>query len=149
MPVEAEAYIHRIGRTGRAGATGIALSFCDREERGLLREIERHLGKQIQVQPPVALPKQEPVAAADRERPYSEERTYSSSAPHRGAHPAPRPPTHRAAPAHAAPAHASNGHHSNGDAHAGGHRPHKPPQRRFGPKKTHGGGWNKRSRPAR
>jgi ATP-dependent RNA helicase RhlE len=47
LPVEPEAYVHRIGRTGRAGATGIAISFCDGEERGLLRSIERLTGKQI------------------------------------------------------------------------------------------------------
>jgi ATP-dependent RNA helicase RhlE len=41
LPMEPEAYVHRIGRTGRAGASGIAVSFCDREEVGLLRQIER------------------------------------------------------------------------------------------------------------
>ncbi len=49
LPVEAEAYVHRIGRTGRAGATGIAVSFCDGEERGTLRDIERLTGKKIPV----------------------------------------------------------------------------------------------------
>jgi ATP-dependent RNA helicase RhlE len=41
LPNEPEAYVHRIGRTGRAGATGIAISFCDRDERNHLRSIER------------------------------------------------------------------------------------------------------------
>jgi len=41
LPMEPEAYVHRIGRTARAGATGVAFSFCDHEERGLLRDIER------------------------------------------------------------------------------------------------------------
>jgi ATP-dependent RNA helicase RhlE len=41
LPNEAEAYVHRIGRTGRAGAAGRALSFCDRGERDQLRSIER------------------------------------------------------------------------------------------------------------
>jgi ATP-dependent RNA helicase RhlE len=41
LPNEAESYVHRIGRTGRAGASGIALSFCDAGERGQLRGIER------------------------------------------------------------------------------------------------------------
>ncbi len=41
LPMEPEAYVHRIGRTGRAGATGIAISFCDNEEKGLLKQIER------------------------------------------------------------------------------------------------------------
>ena len=41
LPNEPEAYVHRIGRTGRAGATGIAISFCDSTERRCLRDIER------------------------------------------------------------------------------------------------------------
>jgi len=41
LPEVAEIYVHRIGRTGRAGATGIATSFCGREERAQLRQIER------------------------------------------------------------------------------------------------------------
>jgi ATP-dependent RNA helicase RhlE len=41
LPNEPESYVHRIGRTARAGASGVALSFCDAEERGLLRAIER------------------------------------------------------------------------------------------------------------
>jgi ATP-dependent RNA helicase RhlE len=41
LPNESESYVHRIGRTGRAGATGMALSFCALDERGFLRDIER------------------------------------------------------------------------------------------------------------
>ena len=41
VPTEAESYVHRIGRTGRAGASGIAVTFCSRDERGFLRDIER------------------------------------------------------------------------------------------------------------
>jgi len=41
LPDVAEMYVHRIGRTGRAGATGIAMSFCGRDERDQLRQIER------------------------------------------------------------------------------------------------------------
>jgi len=41
LPHIAEDYVHRIGRTGRAGAAGIALSFCDPSERTFLRDIER------------------------------------------------------------------------------------------------------------
>ena len=40
-PQVAEAYVHRIGRTARAGKAGQAISFCDHEERDLLRAIER------------------------------------------------------------------------------------------------------------
>ena len=41
MPIEPESYVHRIGRTARAGASGHAISFCDRPEIELLRAIER------------------------------------------------------------------------------------------------------------
>ena len=41
MPHDAETYVHRIGRTGRAGAAGIAVSFCGRDEHPRLRSIER------------------------------------------------------------------------------------------------------------
>jgi len=41
LPEVPEAYVHRIGRTARAGNEGIAISFCDRDEVGLLRDIER------------------------------------------------------------------------------------------------------------
>jgi ATP-dependent RNA helicase RhlE len=41
LPEVAESYVHRIGRTARAGATGMAISFCDHEQRSLLRAIER------------------------------------------------------------------------------------------------------------
>lgn len=47
LPLEPEAYVHRIGRTGRAGATGIAIAFCTPEERGLLRAIERQIGDKV------------------------------------------------------------------------------------------------------
>jgi len=47
LPNEPESYVHRIGRTGRAGATGRAISFCDREERGLLAQIERLIKKRL------------------------------------------------------------------------------------------------------
>jgi len=41
LPYVPESYVHRIGRTARAGAAGIAISLCDAEERGQLRDIER------------------------------------------------------------------------------------------------------------
>ncbi len=41
LPNVPESYVHRIGRTARAGAAGIAISFCDGEERAFLRDIER------------------------------------------------------------------------------------------------------------
>jgi ATP-dependent RNA helicase RhlE len=49
LPDVAESYVHRIGRTARAGASGIALSFCDGDERGLLAGIERLIRMRIPV----------------------------------------------------------------------------------------------------
>lgn len=49
MPTEPETYVHRIGRTARAGASGNAVSFCDTEEKRLLKQVERLLGKAIPV----------------------------------------------------------------------------------------------------
>jgi ATP-dependent RNA helicase RhlE len=49
IPNISETYVHRIGRTGRAGANGTAISFCDAEERAYLRDIEKLITKKIQV----------------------------------------------------------------------------------------------------
>jgi len=47
LPNIPETYVHRIGRTGRAGASGIALSFCDSEEKAYLRDITKLIAKNI------------------------------------------------------------------------------------------------------
>jgi len=49
IPNIAESYVHRIGRTARAGAEGSAISFCDAEERSFIRDIEKIIGQQIPV----------------------------------------------------------------------------------------------------
>jgi ATP-dependent RNA helicase RhlE len=49
LPNVPESYVHRIGRTARAGASGIAISFCDREERAYLRDIEKVTRQKIPV----------------------------------------------------------------------------------------------------
>jgi len=49
LPNVPETYVHRIGRTGRAGNTGIAFSFCDAEERAELKDIQKLIGKNIPV----------------------------------------------------------------------------------------------------
>jgi ATP-dependent RNA helicase RhlE len=48
LPNEPESYVHRIGRTGRAGKSGIAISLCDSSEGDYLRAIERTIGQRIQ-----------------------------------------------------------------------------------------------------
>ena len=49
LPNEAEAYVHRIGRTGRAGATGSAVSYCSPEEHEFLMDIEKLIKQDIPV----------------------------------------------------------------------------------------------------
>lgn len=49
LPADSESYVHRIGRTARAGAQGIAISLCDSEERSYLRDIEKLIGKAIPI----------------------------------------------------------------------------------------------------
>ena len=66
LPVDAENYVHRVGRTGRAGADGVAISFCDAAERAVLHSIQR-LTKQIlavEHRPKGSRPAPEPLSAA-------------------------------------------------------------------------------------
>jgi ATP-dependent RNA helicase RhlE len=95
LPNEPESYVHRIGRTGRAGASGIALSFCDVEERAYLIDIERLTQQHIRVaqnypyQSGLGLPPATNLAPNQRpQRPPSASRP-PSSAPR--SHSAPRP----------------------------------------------------------
>jgi ATP-dependent RNA helicase RhlE len=73
LPHEAETYIHRIGRTGRAGATGIAVSFCDHEERPHLRAIERLVRRTLTVD------QDHSVETAPAERPRTDRPSTSSN----------------------------------------------------------------------
>ena len=52
MPVEAESYVHRIGRTGRAGAEGIAISFCTPTEKEELLAIEKIIEQRLECEEP-------------------------------------------------------------------------------------------------
>ncbi len=56
MPVDPESYVHRIGRTARAGADGTAISFCTADEMAELHAIERLIGTKLQVENPEARP---------------------------------------------------------------------------------------------
>ncbi len=60
IPYDVEAYVHRIGRTGRAGRTGVATLFVTPRERRMMREIEKFTGKQIS---PMKIPTRADVAA--------------------------------------------------------------------------------------
>jgi ATP-dependent RNA helicase RhlE len=89
LPYEPETYVHRIGRTGRAGAAGKAVSFCDNSERPLLKAIERLIRRPIPMErvphlesaPPAAVPFDEP-DAVEQAAPISGE-THRDEAPRR------------------------------------------------------------------
>ncbi|MCH2225962.1 MAG: DEAD/DEAH box helicase [Crocinitomicaceae bacterium] len=49
IPNESETYVHRIGRTGRAGANGLSISFCDIDEKQYLKDIEKLINKKVDV----------------------------------------------------------------------------------------------------
>jgi superfamily II DNA/RNA helicase len=66
LPRQAEDYVHRIGRTGRAGASGIAVSLANHSDRGALRQIERFTGASISAQ---VIPGLEPRPRAESARP--------------------------------------------------------------------------------
>ena len=107
LPNEPESYVHRIGRTARAGGQGVAISFCDASERGYLRDIERIIRMKIE---PVAhdLPE-----LTDEQRRQQDEprRPHGHSNHHRG---------------HGKPhGHKAGGHREGGEA----HNPHAPKKR--------------------
>ncbi len=66
LPRQAEDYVHRIGRTGRAGRSGVAVTLAGQRERHLVRTIERYTGQPIAV---TTLPGLEPTARPPRPRP--------------------------------------------------------------------------------
>jgi ATP-dependent RNA helicase RhlE len=85
----AETYVHRIGRTGRAGANGTAFSFCDAEEKAYLKDIEKLISKKIPVindhpfplidNNPVKAPKQPFVRNANQQRPSTKNQNTNSN----------------------------------------------------------------------
>ena len=78
LPHEPETYIHRIGRTGRAGATGIAFSLCDHDERKHLKAIERLIRQTLLVEKEHAFGAT-PVQPARPSSPSNESRRKASS----------------------------------------------------------------------
>lgn len=90
LPRDPEAYIHRIGRTGRAGATGIAIAFCEPGDRGSLRNVERLIGQRVPVAPmPAVLERiqdREPVATIETPRYEIQPRPQSHAHGHSNTH---------------------------------------------------------------
>jgi ATP-dependent RNA helicase RhlE len=66
VPMVAEDYVHRVGRTARAESTGDAITFVSREEEPLFRDIERIVGRRIDRSSVPPLPPAAPVAAPHR-----------------------------------------------------------------------------------
>jgi ATP-dependent RNA helicase RhlE len=121
---EPETYVHRIGRTGRAGAKGSAVSFCDREELPNLRAIEKLLRKSIPVK------KDHPAFAPAVDVPVQHERLERQDRPQRSGQQQPRTPQPGQHKTHerVAPRPQSNS-----------GRPIQPARRRGGPPKVGGG----------
>ncbi len=96
FPYEPEDYVHRIGRTGRAGATGTAISFADEDESFTIPEIEAYIGEPLKcIQPEEALLAPLPALPARGDRrhhhPQQKPRPESEAAP-AAAEPAAEPP---------------------------------------------------------
>ena len=97
LPNEPETYVHRIGRTGRAGLDGIAISFCDFNEKAYLKDIEKLIGKKIPAVEDHPYPMEvfEALQPQTRQRPPRAERS-----PKAAPKPVPKPaPQHTAAKA--------------------------------------------------
>jgi len=115
LPNEPESYVHRIGRTARAGGEGIAISFCDAAERGFLRDIERLIRTKIDV-----VAHELPELTEEQRRQMEEPRR-----PHGHRHG--KPHGHKAG-GHKPGGH-SGGHREAAASHADGHNPHAPKKR--------------------
>jgi ATP-dependent RNA helicase RhlE len=113
LPNVPEAYVHRIGRTGRAGASGRALSFCESEERPYLADIERLIKQHVPV-----------VAEHPYPSPLGLPRPTDLTPRHhaRGGQRPAQPAAGRSQPARAAQAHERPAHHANRPG-QGGPRP--------------------------
>ncbi len=89
LPNEPESYVHRIGRTARAGKSGIALSFCDASERGFLRDIERLTKRPLLIEDvklaPAATPPQKKDAREPDPSAFKRKRQWNRGRPSRAA----------------------------------------------------------------
>jgi len=90
LPNVPETYVHRIGRTGRAGAIGKSISFCDEEEKEYLRDIQKLIGKSLPIvedQPyhmtHVGMPRPQPAQRQAQQRRYGNNERRNSNSPQR------------------------------------------------------------------
>lgn len=134
---EPETYVHRIGRTARAGASGAAISFCDSEETPNLRAIERLIRRPIPVKKPtVALPSPKPEARSEypaRHNDHESQPRHSRQQPRHQSHPQAHQSSHPRSQGH------SQGHsHPRANPHPAAPAPRHPArQDRNGPRKRH------------
>lgn len=84
LPNVAESYVHRIGRTARAGAEGIAISFCDHEEMAYLRDIEKLIQFKIESSDRRKNPNARPASAPKQQRRGQHNRNHGKG--HHGSH---------------------------------------------------------------
>jgi superfamily II DNA/RNA helicase len=85
LPRQAEDYVHRIGRTGRAGRQGIAISFIGIRDRGVVRTIERFTSQTIPITVvPGFEPRPRPASSPSYSRPYDRDRSGPSARRHTG-----------------------------------------------------------------
>ncbi len=126
LPNIADSYVHRIGRTARAGAEGIAISFCDHDERAYLRDIERLLHA--------------PIEATDRRGNPSSGPQTQTSRPHQQRQPhQPHQKNKRSRGRNHRGGEQGHGHHAQGrPAHGEGRQ--RPADERSAPREPHGGG---------
>jgi len=112
LPDEAESYVHRIGRTGRNGAEGIAITLCDPSETDKLRQVERIIRTRLPVlashlDKPDPEPRKGEPAGAPREEQANRRNPGGKS---RSGHSQPRKPSHTASPQAAKEKPAANRH---------------------------------------
>jgi ATP-dependent RNA helicase RhlE len=106
LPMVAEDYVHRIGRTGRAGAEGLAVSLVSHDEAGLLRDIRKLLKQEIAVEPVAGFEPGEPLRLdAGAPRPVQQRQQ--------------RPPRAARPARDKGEGHAGHGHHGSGSPHGG------------------------------
>jgi ATP-dependent RNA helicase RhlE len=86
LPNVAESYVHRIGRTARAGASGLAISFCNDEERAYLRDIEKLTRLKVPVAPLPQGFSSGPMAVEEPREPRRDQPQRGRPAPHARGH---------------------------------------------------------------
>jgi ATP-dependent RNA helicase RhlE len=112
LPNIPESYVHRIGRTGRAGANGNAIAFCDAEEKAYLKDIQKLIGKTVPVVHDHPYPLAQAAMATAPAKPAQPQRNHQ-----------PQRPAQQGKTWH--------GHNRNGSRHNGAGKPGNRPTERF------------------